>query len=249
MSVLSGNTLAGGVLNATALPASDTPANQIPGLVLPALGDTVIMVGITMAIVLAVGLPLGAFIFNSAQGGLFPNRVVATVGGWIVNLGRSLPFLILMVAILPFTQLLTGTNIGIPAAVVPMTIAGIAFFTRIVENALRQVPREYARVAVASGASTLQIIRTAQLAEAVPAIVGGFTINVVAMIEYSAIAGTIGAGGIGYVAVTYGYQRFDHLVMLVTIVILVATVAIVQLVGDRLVRRLTPALRDRSALA
>ncbi|WP_295118219.1 methionine ABC transporter permease [uncultured Leifsonia sp.] len=229
--------------------ASSTPPDQIPGLVLPALGDTLIMVGITMSIVLVVGIPLGAAIFNAAPGGLFPNRFLHTVGGWIINLGRSLPFLILMAAIIPFTRLLTGTNIGIPAAVVPMTIAGIAFFTRIVENALRAVPREYARVAIASGASTLQVIRTAQLAEAVPSIVGGFTINTIAMIEYSAIAGTIGAGGIGYVAVTYGYQRFDHLVMLATIVILVATVALVQFFGDRIVRRLTPALRDRSAHA
>lgn len=248
-SALHASALPASAPNASALHSTETPPDQIPGLVLPALGDTLVMVGVTMSIVLVVGIPLGALIFNAAPGGLFPHRVVATVGGWIVNLGRSLPFLILMAAIIPFTRLLTGTNIGIPAAVVPMTIAGIAFFTRIVENALRQVPREFARVAVASGASTLQVIRTAQLAEAVPAIVGGFTINTIAMIEYSAIAGTIGAGGIGYVAVTYGYQRFDHLVMLVTIVILVATVAIVQLVGDRLVRRLTPALRDHSALA
>lgn len=233
-------------MNVTVL-ASSTPVDQIPALVFPALGDTLIMVGITMSIVLVVGVPLGAIIHNVAPGGLFPHRIAHTIGGWIVNLGRSLPFLILMAAIIPFTRLLTGTSIGTPAAVVPMTIAGIAFFTRIVENALRAVPREYARVAIASGASTLQVIRTAQLAEAVPAIVGGFTINTIAMIEYSAIAGTIGAGGIGYVAVTYGYQRFDHLVMLSTIVILVATVALVQFSGDRLVRRLTPALRDRSS--
>ncbi|TPX05024.1 ABC transporter permease subunit, partial [Schumannella luteola] len=104
-------------------------------------------------------------------------------------------------------------------------------------------------VAIASGASPVQVIRSAQLAEAVPSIVGGLTINTIAMIEYSAIAGTIGAGGIGYVAVTYGYQRFDHAVMLTTIVILVATVALVQLTGDRLVRRLTPSARDRRAAA
>ncbi len=150
-----------------------------------------------------------------------------------------------MAAIMPFTRFITGTNIGIAAAVVPMSLAGIAFFTRIVENSLRSVPPSVVKVARASGASRLQIIRTAQLNEAVPAILGGLTINIIAMIEYSAIAGTIGAGGIGYVAVTYGYQRFDQGVMLATIVILVATVAAVQFIGDVLVRFTTPHARTR----
>lgn len=221
-----------------------TPIDEIPALVLPAMGETLTMVGVTMTIVVLLGVPIGAVVFNTGPGGLVPNRAVHASLGWIVSLGRSLPFLVLMAAIIPFTRLVTGTNIGIPAAVVPMSIAGIAFFSRIVEHALRGVPSEYARVAVASGASTLQAVRTAQLSEAVPAILGGLTINTIAMIEYSAIAGTIGAGGIGYVAVTYGYQRFDHAVMLAAIVVLVATVVVVQLAGDRLVRWTTPALRD-----
>lgn len=222
------------------------PLHEIPGLVLPALGETLIMVGITMTIVVIVGIPLGALVHNLAPGGLFENKALHTVLSWVISIGRSLPFLILMAAIIPFTRFITGTNIGIPAAVVPMSIAGIAFFTRIVENSLRSVPTSYARVAKASGASNLQIIRSAQLNEAVPSIIGGLTINTIAMIEYSAIAGTIGAGGIGYVAVTYGYQRFDNTVMGVTIVILVATVAAVQLIGDRLVRFTTPQLHTAS---
>lgn len=222
---------------------NDVPLPDIPALVLPALGDTAIMVGITMAIVVLVGVPLGAIVHNLAPDGLFPHRVAHTVLGWIVSIGRSLPFLVLMASIVPFTRLVTGTNIGIPAAIVPMSIAGIAFFTRIVENSLRGVPREYARVAIASGASTVQVVRTAQLAEGLPSILGGLTINTIAMIEYSAIAGTIGAGGIGYVAVTYGYQRFDNQVMLATIIVLIATVALVQWSGDRVVRALTPAAR------
>jgi len=220
-----------------------TPLDQIPVLVLPALGETLTMVGIVMAIVVVVGVPLGALLHNLAPGGLFENRAAHQTLSWIVSIGRSLPFLILMAAIIPFTRLITGTNIGIPAAVVPMSLAGIAFFSRIVENALRGVPATLVRVAKASGASPLQIIRTAQLSEALPSIIGGLTINTIAMIEYSAIAGTIGAGGIGYVAVTYGYQRFDHPVMLATIVILVATVALVQLAGDRLARHAHPESR------
>ena len=219
------------------------PLDQLAPLVLPALGDTLIMVGITMAIVVVVGVPLGALVHNLGPSGLFPHRTAHTTLSWIVSVGRSLPFLVLMAAIIPFTRLITGTNIGIPAAIVPMSIAGIAFFTRIVENSLRGVPPEYARVALASGASPVQVIRTAQLSEAIPSLVGGLTINTIAMIEYSAIAGTIGAGGIGYVAVTYGYQRFDHVVMITTIVVLIATVALIQWAGDAAVRRLTPTAR------
>ena len=230
----------------TLLANAKVPVNELPGLLIPALLDTLIMVGIVMTIVVAVGVPLGALIHNLAPGGLFENPTLHTILSWIISIGRSLPFLILMAAIMPFTRFITGTNIGIAAAVVPMSLAGIAFFTRIVENALRSVPPSVVKVARASGASRLQIIRTAQLNEAVLAILGGLTINIIAMIEYSAIAGTIGAGGIGYVAVTYGYQRFDQGVMLATIIILVATVAAVQFIGDVLVRFTTPHARIRS---
>lgn len=228
--------------------AATVPIPEIPGLVLPALLDTLIMVGIVMAIVVVVGVPLGATIHNLAPSGLFPHPVLHTGLSWVVSVGRSLPFLILMASIVPFTRFITGTNIGIAAAVVPMSLAGIAFFTRIVENSLRGVPPELVRVARASGASNLQVIRSAQLGEAIPSIIGGLTINTIAMIEYSAIAGTIGAGGIGYVAVTYGYQRFDHNVMLATIVVLVALVACVQKLGDVLVKLATPHARVRTSV-
>ncbi|GAB20417.1 putative ABC transporter permease protein [Gordonia effusa NBRC 100432] len=220
--------------------AISVPVDEIPDLLIPAFFDTVIMVGIVMALVLVVGLPLGALVHNLAPGGLFENRALHTPLSWVISIGRSLPFLVLMTAIIPFTRLLTGTNIGIAAAVVPMSIAGIAFFTRIVENSLRSVPTEVIDVAKASGGSPYQIITAAQIPEALPNIVGGLTINTIAMIEYSTIAGTIGAGGLGYIAVTYGYQRFDHGVMIATIVALVITVAIIQVAGDALVRRLTP---------
>ncbi|WP_045824013.1 methionine ABC transporter permease [Williamsia herbipolensis] len=222
------------------------PTNEIPGLLIPAFRDTIIMVGIVMVIVLLVGVPLGAIVHNLAPGGLFENRRLHTPLSWIISIGRSLPFLVLMTSIIPFTRFITGTNIGIPAAVVPMSIAGIAFFTRIVENSLRAVPTSVVAAATASGGSTVQIIWTAQISEALPNIVGGLTINTIAMIEYSAIAGTIGAGGLGYIAVTYGYQRFDHQVMIATIVTLVITVAAIQLIGDALVRFLTPEKSRRS---
>lgn len=216
------------------------PANEIPDLLLPALRDTVIMVGVVMAVVLVIGVPLGALVYNLAPGGLLAKPALHQPLTWFISIGRSLPFLVLMTAIIPFTRLLTGTNIGIAAAVVPMSIAGIAFFARIVENSLRSLPPEVITVAKASGGSNAQIIWGAQVPEALPNIVGGLTINTIAMIEYSTIAGTIGAGGLGYVAVTYGYQRFDHGVMIATIVVLVVVVTAIQLLGDALVRHLTP---------
>ncbi|MEO9328446.1 methionine ABC transporter permease [Gordonia aurantiaca] len=227
------------------LAAVRVPLDEIPDLLWPAFVDTVLMVSIVMAIVLVVGVPLGALVHNLAPGGLFPNRALHTPLSWVISIGRSLPFLVLMTAIIPFTRFVTGTNIGIAAAVVPMSIAGIAFFTRIVENSLRSVPESTIDVARASGGSNAQIIWKAQVPEALPSIVGGLTINTIAMIEYSTIAGTIGAGGLGYVAVTYGYQRFDQGVMIATIIVLVITVALIQLAGDALVRSLNPVTNKR----
>lgn len=218
--------------------ATQTPIGELPGMLWPALKQTLEMVGVTMAIVVILGTPLGTVLHNTRPGGLFPHRRVNAVVGWITNLGRSLPFLVLMAAIIPFTRLITGTTIGIWAAVVPMTIAGTPFFARLVENALREVPREVTDVARASGGSTMQIILHAQLSEAMPGLAAGLTFNSVGMLEYSAIAGAIGAGGIGYLAVVYGYQRFDTNVMVASIVVLVVLVQAIQLLGDFAVRRL-----------
>jgi len=173
--------------------ATLTPIDQLPGMLWPALKQTLEMVGVTMLIVVALDTPLGTVLHNTRPGGLFPHRRVNAVIGWITNLGRSLPFLVLMAAIIPFTRLITGTTIGIWAAVVPMTIAGTPFFARLVENALREVPREVTDVARASGGSTMQIILHAQLSEAMPGLAAGLTFNSVGMLEYSAIAGAIGA--------------------------------------------------------
>ncbi len=180
---------------------------------------------------------VGVVLFNASPRGLFPHALLYRLLNWVVNMGRSLPFLVLMAAIIPFTYWLTGTTIGIPAAVVPM-IAGVPFFGRLVENALRELPAEVTAVGVVCGGSRWQIIASAQLSEAMPALAAAVTLNLVSMIEYSAIAGTIGAGGIGYLAVVYGYQRFDNHIMIATIVALIATIQLIQFLGDRLVNRL-----------
>jgi ABC-type methionine transport system permease subunit len=157
----------------------------------------------------------------------------------VVNVGRSLPFLILMTAIIPVTRLLVGTTIGIAAAIVPMTVAGVPFFARLVQNALRDVRSDVTDMGQVSGGTHVQLIRTVQLSEALPALGGALTVNVIAMIEYSAIAGSIGAGGVGNLAITYGYNRFDHNIMIATVITLIITVQVVQFAGDRLVRALT----------
>ncbi len=215
--------------------SGDTPWTELPSLMLPAYAETWIMVGIVMAFVVTIGGTTGVLLFNSSARGLFPHSRINGMLSWLVNVGRSLPFLVLMAAIIPFTRLVTGTTIGIPAAVVPMVIAGVPFFARLVETALRELPDEATAVGLVSGGSTGQIVGTVQLGEALPGLIAAVTLNVVSMIEYSAVAGTIGAGGIGYLAVVYGYQRFDQHVMIATIVVLVATIQAVQFVGDRLV--------------
>ncbi|MDV2979171.1 UNVERIFIED_CONTAM: methionine ABC transporter permease [Actinomycetes bacterium ARC8] len=218
---------------------TDTPWQQLPALMLPAYGQTWAMVGIVMALVISLGGLMGIALYNTDRQGLFPRARLHAVLSWIANMGRSLPFLVLMAAIIPFTKWVTGTTIGIAAAAVPMTIAGIPFFARLVQNALNDLPRHNLAVGLVTGGSAAQIIGTTQIREALPALASAITLNTISMIEYSAIAGTIGAGGIGYLAVTYGYQRFDMNVMLATIVVLILTVQIVQFLGDRIARALT----------
>ena len=218
--------------------SQDTPWGEIPSLLLPAYGETWLMVAIVMLFVVTLGGLVGVVLFNASPRGLFPHALLYRLLNWVVNMGRSLPFLVLMAAIIPFTYWLTGTTIGIPAAVVPMIAAGVPFFGRLVENALRELPVEVTAVGVVCGGSRWQIIASAQLSEALPALVAAVTLNLVSMIEYSAIAGTIGAGGISYLAVVYGYQRFDNHIMIATIVALIATIQLIQFLGDRLVNRL-----------
>lgn len=216
-----------------------TPWPDVDDLLLPALGETVRTVALVMAVVVALGGPLGLLIFNTSPHGLTPNRAVHVSISWIANLGRSLPFLVLMAAVIPVTRLVFDTTIGFRAALIPMSIAGIAFFARLTENAVREVPRELLDVGLATGATRWQIVRSIQLREALPGLAAALTLNVIAMIEYSAIAGAIGAGGIGYLAVNNGYRRFDDHVMIACIVVLIAMVQAIQFSGDRIVRALT----------
>lgn len=200
--------------------------------------DTLTMVGASALVALLAGLPLAVLLVTSAPGGIFAAPRLHRVLGSVVNGFRATPFIVLLVALLPFTRLVAGTTIGVWAAVVPLAISATPFFARIAEVSLREVDRGLVEAAQAMGCRRWHIVRHVLLPEALPGIVGGFTITVVAMIGASAMAGAVGAGGLGDLAIRFGYQRFDTTMMAAVIVVLVALVSAVQFAGDRWVRRL-----------
>jgi len=200
--------------------------------------DTLLMVGVSSLLALLIGLPLAVILVVCSRNGLYEAPRVQQVLGWFVNLFRSVPFLILMVALIPFTRLIVGTTYGVWAAVVPLTVAATPFFARIAEVSLREVDHGLVEAAQAMGCKRLHIIWHVLLPEALPGIVSGFTITLVTMINASAMAGAIGAGGLGDLAYRYGYQRFDTQVMFTVIVALVALVTVLQFSGDKLSKRL-----------
>ncbi|MDP9793964.1 D-methionine transport system permease protein [Catenuloplanes nepalensis] len=203
------------------------------------LWETAYMVGISTAITALGGLLIGVLLVLTERGGLLSAPPVNLVLGLIVNVGRSLPFIILLVAVIPFTRLVVGTTIGTDAAIVPLTIGAIPFFARIVETAIREVPRDVVNAAIAAGASRWQIVYKVLLREARPGLAAGLTITIIALVGYSAMAGTVGGGGLGDLAIRYGYQRFETEMMIATVVVLVLFVQAVQSLGDLVVRRLS----------
>ncbi len=200
--------------------------------------DTLVMVGASAGIAVLAGLPLALFLVTSGPGGIFPAPRTNRMVGTLVNGFRAVPFIVLLVALIPFTRLVTGTTIGVWAAIVPLAVSATPFFARIAEVSLREVDAGLVEAAQSIGCRRRHILIHVLLPEALPGIVGGFTITVVSMIGASAMAGAVGAGGLGDVAIRYGYQRFDTTVMAAVIAILVAIVCLVQLVGDTVVRRL-----------
>lgn len=200
--------------------------------------ETLVMVGISGLIGALVGLPLGVLLHLTDRQGVLQNLAVNRAMGMLVNAVRSTPFIILLVAVIPFTRLVVGSSIGTAAAVVPLTIAAAPFIARLVETALREVDRGLIEAAQAMGATTRQIVFKVLLPEALPGIVAGLTITFVSLVGYSAMAGAIGGGGLGDLGIRYGYQRFEPEVMVSVVVILIVFVQLVQSFGDWLVRRL-----------
>lgn len=200
--------------------------------------DTFLMVGVSTLFTVLFGLPLGVLLVTTDRDGLLDMPWLNQILGVIVNIGRSLPFIILLVAITPFTRLVTGTTIGTSAAIVPLTVAAIPFFGRVAETSLREVDRGVVEAAKAMGCTHWQIIAKVLLPESLPSLVLGITITVISLLGYSAIAGAVGAGGLGDLAIRYGYQRFETDVMIITVVLLVVLVQGIQLLGNLLARRI-----------
>lgn len=205
-------------------------------LLFKALWETLYMVVSSGGISFLLGVPLGVLLYVTRERRILENRAANLVLGGIVNVGRSIPFIILMVAIIPLTRLLTGTSIGTTAAIVPLTVAAIPFVARIAESALNEVPSGLVEAAQSMGASPLQIVTHVLLPEARPGLINGMTITLVTLVSYSAMAGAIGGGGLGDLGIRYGYQRFDGAIMLATVVVLIVLVQSLQMIGDCLQR-------------
>jgi len=205
---------------------------------LHATWQTIYMVVISGLIATLLGLPLGIVLLITRNSHISENKYVNIIMGGIVNAVRSIPFIILLVALIPFTRLIVGTSIGTTAAIIPLSIAAIPFFGRVVESALNEVSQGLIEVGNAMGATPLQIIKKILIPEAMPSIVNGITLTLINLIGYSAMAGAIGGGGLGDLAIRYGYQRFNTSVMLATIVILIIMVQCLQVAGDFIAKKI-----------
>ena len=211
-----------------------------------AITDTLLMVGVSGFFTVLVGLPLGIFLHTSAPGGLRPmpvtNRILSDI---IVNITRSIPFAILMVILIPFSRIVTGSSIGPLAACVPLSIGTIPFFARLVETSLRDVAGGKIDAALVMGSTRMQVIRKVLMPEALPGLVAALTTTLVTLVGYSAMAGIIGGGGLGKIAINYGYYRYKYLIMLAAVVLLILLVQVFQSVGTRLSTRADKRLKNR----
>lgn len=212
-------------------------SQQIINLLIQGFLETVQMTLISTVVAVLIGVPLGVILVITSRGHIMQNECLNKVLGAIVNATRSIPFIILMVAIIPFTRLVAGTSIGTTAACVPLTLAAIPFLARLVETAIKEVNGGVIEAAQSMGATPLQIIWKVLLPEALPTLIDNITVLIVNLISYSAMAGAIGGGGLGDIAIRYGYQRFQGDVMLATIIILIVLVQVIQSLGDYLSRK------------
>lgn len=199
--------------------------------------DTLVMTTLSTLFAYVIGIPLGVAVSITAPDGMRPHRIVNMVLGWIINIGRSIPFVILLVAIIPFTRFVVGTSLGVPGAIVPLVVAAAPFVGRMVEQSLAEVDGGLVEAAHSFGASTWQVVTKVLLRESLPSLVRGASITFVTLFGYAAIAGTVGAGGLGDIAIRYGYQRFQGDVMIVSVVLCVVLVQVVQTLGDVIARK------------
>jgi len=199
--------------------------------------DTLTMLGASLVLTVLLGVPLGVLLFLTAERQISQNRIVNAVLGMVVNILRSVPFVILLIVMIPLTVALVGTSLGVVGAIPPLVVGAAPFYARLVEGALREVDRTTIEAAQAMGATTRQIVTGALIPEAMPGLISGATVTAVALVSFTAMAGVVGAGGLGDLAIRFGYQRFQTDVMFVTVLLLVLLVQAIQIAGDRLARR------------
>ena len=210
----------------------------IPNLVKGTL-DTLYMVGVSTLFTIVLGLPLGVLLVVTDSRGLSPRPIFNQVVGVIVNIARSLPFIILLVVVIPFTRAVVGTTIGATAAIVPLSLAAIPFFARVAETALREVDKGLIEAAQSMGCTRWQIILKVLIPEALPSLILGVALTIISLIGYSAMAGAIGGGGLGDLAIRYGYQRYETSIMVITVVLLILLVQGIQALGNVLAQKVT----------
>lgn len=211
---------------------------RLLNLLLPSIHETLYMVSLSTLLAVFVGTPVGILLVVTKKDHIMDNQLLHHCFSYIVNIGRSFPFIILMISIIPFTRIIVGTSIGTTAAIVPLTVATIPFFSRVIENALLEVDKGVIEASQAMGATNLQIIYKVLLPESMPAIILGITITIVSVIGYSAMAGAVGGGGLGDLAIRYGYHRFDKSIMLWTVFLLIIMVQFVQVSGNYIAKKI-----------
>ena len=212
--------------------------DQYGALMAQGTWDTVVMTVLSTAFAYVIGIPLGVLLILTAPGGLHPHRVFNSVLGWLVNIGRSIPFIILIVFMIPMTRAIVGTSLGVAAAIVPLTVAAAPFVARMVEQSLAEIDGGLVEAAQSFGASTWQIIRKVFLVESLPSLIRGLTITFITLFGFVAMAGTVGAGGIGDIAIRYGYQRYQDDVMVVAIVLCIVVVQLAQSLANVIARKI-----------
>ena len=201
---------------------------QYGSLLIEGTRDTLIMTGVSTFFAYVLGLPMGVLLNITQAHGIWPNKWVNRILGWIVNVGRSMPFIILMIAIMPFTKLVVGTKIGVPGAIVPLVVSAAPFIARMVETSLSEIDAGVIEAARSMGASRMQIVRKVFLPEALPSLILGASISIITILSYTAIAGAIGAGGLGDLAIRYGYQRNVPSMMWTTVLLILVLVQVIQ---------------------
>ncbi len=201
--------------------------------------DTLVMLGGSLVLTILLGLPLGVLLYLTGKGRLIENRLANAALGIAVNILRSVPFIILLIVMIPLTVLLVGTSLGVAGAIPPLVVGAAPFYARLVEGSLKEIDRTTIEAVQAMGATTRQIVTRALIPEAMPGLISGATVTAVALVSFTAMAGVVGAGGLGDLAIRFGYQRFQTDVMVVTVVLLVVLVQIIQYAGDALARHFT----------